>query len=51
MLFKGIYPQGKAKTPPAQQGVYLEVFPQNVVSWPVAVATSRANLAAWGGAR
>lgn len=51
MLFKGIYPEGKTKTPAAQQGVYLELFPQNIVVWPAAVATSRANLALWGGAK
>jgi hypothetical protein len=30
MLLRGIYPNGAANTPPSQQGVYLEVFPQNV---------------------
>jgi hypothetical protein len=49
MLFRGIYPDGKANTPPAKQGVYLELFPQNIVAYPKAVATAHANLAAWGG--
>jgi hypothetical protein len=49
MLFRGIYPEGLANTPPAKQGVYLELFPQNIVAYPKAVATAHANLASWGG--
>lgn len=51
MLFQGIYPQGKANTPPALQGVYMEAFPQNLVQWPNAVLDAHNNLALWNGAR
>jgi hypothetical protein len=52
MLFRGVYPNGKANTPPAQQGVYMEVFPQNVC---VTLATCtdlrsvHRHLAPWNG--
>ena len=51
MLFQGIYPFGKANTPPALQGVYMEMFPQNIVMWPKAVRDAHNNLATWSGGR
>jgi hypothetical protein len=47
MLIRGIYPKGPANTPPSQQGVYLEVFPQNVVAFPRDLPAVHAYLAAW----
>jgi hypothetical protein len=47
MLLQGIYPHGEAGTPPALQGVYMEMFPQNIVAWPKAVGDARRNLALW----
>jgi hypothetical protein len=47
MLFAGIYPQGKASTPANMQGVYLELFPQNINCFPPAVSSAHANLASW----
>jgi hypothetical protein len=47
MLLRGIYPKGPANTPPSMQGVYLEVFPQNVVAFPRELPMVHANLAAW----
>jgi hypothetical protein len=47
MLFKGIYPKGKLNTPPSMQGVYMEVFPQNVTQFPEALPPTQANLAVW----
>jgi len=49
MLFRGLYPNGKAKTPPSMQGVYLEVFPQNVVAFPLAMPPAHKNLGVWNG--
>jgi hypothetical protein len=51
MLFQGIYPQGKANTPAALQGVYMEAFPQNITAWPAAVRDAHNNLAIWNGGR
>jgi hypothetical protein len=51
MLFQGIYPYGKTNTPPALQGVYMEMFPQNITAWPIAVGDARRNLALWNGGR
>jgi hypothetical protein len=51
MLFQGIYPRGKANTPPALQGVYMEAFPQNLTQWPNAVRDAHDNLAIWNGGR
>lgn len=51
MLFQGIYPYGKTSTPPALQGVYMEMFPQNIIAWPKAVGDARRNLALWNGSR
>lgn len=51
MLFQGIYPQGKANTPPANQGVYMELFPQNIVAFPDAVRDAHDNLSIWNGGR
>lgn len=51
MLFEGIYPFGKPNTPPALQGVYMEMFPQNIIAWPKAVGDARRNLAIWNGGR
>lgn len=45
MLFLGVYPDGKAHTTPDRQGMYLELFPQNVNSWPGDVKAADANLA------
>jgi len=47
MLLRGIFPHGEAKTPPAQWGVYLELFPQNIVAFPSAIAPAHAKLAGW----
>lgn len=47
MLLRGIYPKGPANTPPSQQGVYLEVFPQNVVAFPRDLPAVHASLAEW----
>ena len=47
MLFRGLYPKGKADTPPSMRGVYLEVFPQNVVAFPQAIQPAHDNLANW----
>jgi hypothetical protein len=49
MLFRGLYPKGKKNTPPSMQGVYLEVFPQNVVQFRDAFPPAQANLAPWNG--
>jgi hypothetical protein len=49
MLFRGLYPKGKTKTPPSMQGVYLEVFPQNVVAFPQAILPAHNNLGVWNG--
>jgi hypothetical protein len=40
-------PKGKAATPPQRQGVYLELFPQNVVAFPEALPPIHDGLAAW----
>jgi hypothetical protein len=50
MLFAGIYPEGKDNTAPAKQGVYMELFPQNITAWPAAVRDAHDNLAVWNGA-
>lgn len=50
MLFQGIYPHGEANTPASLQGVYMELFPQNIVQWPNAVRDAHNNLANWNGA-
>jgi hypothetical protein len=47
LLFRGIYPLGKTKTPPDMQGVYLELFPQNIILYPAAVRAAHNNLAQW----
>ncbi|HEY4113899.1 MAG TPA: hypothetical protein VGM17_07535 [Rhizomicrobium sp.] len=47
MLLRGVYPKGPAGTPPGMQGVYLEVFPQNAVAFPRALAPVHASLAPW----
>jgi hypothetical protein len=50
MLLRGIYPQGEDSTPPDRQGVYLELFPQNINAYPDAVREAHRNLAQWNGA-
>jgi hypothetical protein len=50
MLFQGIYPHGEANTAASLQGVYMELFPQNIVQWPNAVRDAHNNLANWNGA-
>lgn len=47
MLLLGLYPQGKDHTPPDRQGVYLELFPQNINAYPDAVIEAHRNLADW----
>jgi hypothetical protein len=47
MLLRGIYPKGKLGTPPSLQGVYLELFPQNIVAFPEAIPPAHDNLASW----
>jgi len=49
MLFRGLYPLGRENTPPAMRGVYLEVFPQNVVAFPKAILPAHDNLGVWNG--
>lgn len=49
MLFRGLYPKREANTRPGMQGVYLELFPQNIVAFPDAIPPAHANLAAWNG--
>jgi hypothetical protein len=50
MLLLGLYPQGKDHTPADSQGVYLELFPQNINAYPAAVRAAHDNLAPWNGA-
>ena len=47
MLMRGVFPKGPENTPPDMQGVYLEVFPQNVVAFPRALPPVHASLAPW----
>ncbi len=47
MLFRGLYPLGRENTPPSMRGVYLEVFPQNVVASPKAILPAHNNLGIW----
>ncbi|HEX2593784.1 MAG TPA: hypothetical protein VHL34_19955 [Rhizomicrobium sp.] len=47
MLLRGVFPHGQADTPPSQWGVYLEVFPQNVVAFPAAIAPAHDKLGGW----
>jgi hypothetical protein len=47
MLLRGIYPKGPANTPPSMQGVYLEMFPQNVTAFSRDLPAVNASLAAW----
>ncbi|HWE05261.1 MAG TPA: hypothetical protein VG274_01050 [Rhizomicrobium sp.] len=49
MLFRGLYPHGKTNMPPSMQGVYLEMFPQNVAAFPQAVPPAHKNLGVWNG--
>jgi hypothetical protein len=47
MLVRGLYPRHKANTPPEMQGVYLELFPQNIVDFAPAIAPAQQKLAVW----
>jgi len=47
MLYRGLYPKHQGGTPPSMQGVYLELFPQNIVAYPEAVRAAHRHLSAW----